>query len=115
MRKTFTALAAAGVICLATVAATTPARAIDPWTAAVFLIGGIYVGSTYGMPYAYNTAYYRAGPYGYGPYGPQPYAYAPPPPPPVAYQGYVDKGPTERCQQATMMVDGATRQVRICY
>jgi hypothetical protein len=112
MTKRFTALATAGAICLATVATTTPARALDPWTATVLVIGGIYIGSTYGMPYAYNTAYYRAGPYSYA--APPPYAYAPPAPPVVPHN-YGDKSPSERCQPATMMVEGAQRQVRICY
>src|SRR5262245_59137046 len=89
MAKTFSVKALV-VAALMTFASAVPARAMDPWTAALFWIGGIYVGSLYGMPYAYGGGAYRvapyAVPYGYPPaYGypaPGPVAYAPPPPPP---------------------------------
>lgn len=118
MAKTFTAVTAACAFCIATVA-TTPARAMDPWTAALWLVSGVYIGSVYGMPYAYAGGAYRAGPYGYPPpaYGyPPPHGYAaqsayagPPAPAPR-----VDKD-APPCMPATMMIDGVQRQVRICY
>ena len=121
MSKTF---AARSVVCALLIATTfpAPARAMDPWTAALFWIGGIYVGSLYGMPYAYGGGAYRAAPYAMPPaYGypppyayPAPAAYAPPPPPPPSYEGRSDKSP-DRCMPATMLIDGAERQVRICY
>jgi hypothetical protein len=121
MSKTF---AAKSVVCALLIATAfpVPARAMDPWTAALFWIGGIYVGSLYGMPYAYGGGAYRGAPYAMPPaYGypppyayPAPAAYAPPPPPPPGYEGRNDKSP-DRCMPATMLIDGAERQVRICY
>lgn len=123
MAKAFSAKAVVVALLMA-MGSATPARAMDPWTAALFWIGGIYVGSLYGMPYAYGGGAYRVAPYAAPPYGyppaygypaPGPVAYAPPPPPPgPGYEVRSDKSP-DRCMPATMMIDGAERQVRICY
>jgi hypothetical protein len=119
MAKTFRAAAAACTIGVVLLAAT-PARAFDPWTAALFWIGGAYVGSLYGMPYPYAGMYrqpyaYMPPAYGYPPAyaGPAPASYAAPPPP-RANDARDPKSP-DRCMPATMMIDGAQREVRLCY
>jgi hypothetical protein len=124
MTKSLTTLAAVCALC-AGMLAPTPARAMDPWTAALWLVSGVYIGSVYGLPYAYGSGAYRGSPYGYAPYGYTPHgyvapaayaaptAYGAPPPAPAPVQRVV-KG-AEPCVPATMMIDGIERQVRICY
>jgi hypothetical protein len=51
MTRTLTTLTAAGALCVATLAAT-PARAMDPWTAAAWFAGGVLVAGLFWAPYA---------------------------------------------------------------
>jgi hypothetical protein len=102
MTRTLTTLTAAGALVAATLVTTTPARAMDPWTAAAWFVGGAVVAGLFWAPYAYArpygyAAYGYAGPYGYGYAGP--YAYA----------------STGSCYPAQVYTAGVYRTVRICY
>jgi hypothetical protein len=65
---------------------------MDPWTAAAWFVGGMFVGGAiapaYGYPYGYSYGYRGA------------YAYA---------------GPQAACYPATIRRHGHWRNVRICY
>jgi hypothetical protein len=83
MTRTFTTLTAAGALVAATLV-TTPARAMDPWTAAAWFVGGLFVAGLFWAPYARAARPYGyAGAYGYAPgysYGYSPgysYGYSP--------------------------------------
>lgn len=88
MKKPITALVAAGALGLALVSTTQPASAMDPWTAAAWFVGGMFVAGAiapaYGYPYGYRGAY----------------AYA---------------GPPSACYPATIRRHGHWRNVRVCY
>jgi hypothetical protein len=103
MTRTLTTLTAAGALVAATLVTTTPARAMDPWTAAAWFVGGAVVAGLFWAPWAYGAtrpygyaAYGYAGPYGY--YG-APYAYA----------------STRGCYPAQVLQGGVYRTVRVCY
>jgi hypothetical protein len=94
MKKPVMALVASGALALATVSATKPAHAIDPWTAAAWFVGGLFVGGAIvGPAYGYG--------YGYG----APYAYAP------AYAGWAP----ERCYATKIKQGGVWYPARVCY
>jgi hypothetical protein len=65
MKKPITALVAAGALGLSLVSTTQPASAMDPWTAAAWFVGGMFVagavapayGYSYGQPYGYRGGY----------------------------------------------------------
>ena len=75
MKKPIMALAAAGTLGLASVATPQSAHAMDPWTAAAWFVGGLFVGAAiapaYGHAYGHPASYR----YGYAPvhaaWGPQ--------------------------------------------
>jgi hypothetical protein len=73
MTRTLTTLTAAGALVAATLVTTTPARAMDPWTAAAWFVGGALVAGLFWAPYVYGRplgyAAYGYAPYGYGAYG----------------------------------------------
>jgi hypothetical protein len=102
MKKPITALVAAGALGLSLVSTTQPASAMDPWTAAAWFVGGMFVagaiapayGYSYGQPYGYRGGYAYAGGY------PGTYAYA---------------GPQAACYPATIRRHGQWRNVRVCY
>lgn len=74
MTRTLTTLTAAGALVAATIVTPTPARAMDPWTAAAWFVGGALVAGLLWAPYAYGR------PLGYAAYGYAPgysYGYAP--------------------------------------
>jgi hypothetical protein len=111
MKKPLTALVAAGSLALATVATTQPARAMDPWTAAAWFVGGLFVGGWILAPAFGTRAYAYAGPYGsaYGysaPYGYSGYGYAP------LYASY---GASQRCYPARVQRQGVWHNIRVCY
>ncbi len=96
MKKPVTAIVAAGVLGLASVAAPQPAHAVDPWTAAAWFVGGLFVGAAvlapgYGYAYGYRTHY----PYGYAP-------------------GYAAYDP-QHCYATKIKRGGAWRKARVCY
>lgn len=98
MKKPLTALVVAGALGLALVSTTQPARAMDPWTAAAWFVGGMFVAGAIAPAYGY--------PYGHR-YGHQAhYAYAAP--------GYGWSAPQE-CYPATIRRHGQWRNVRVCY
>ena len=67
MTRTLTTLTAAGALVAATLV-TTPARAMDPWTAAAWFVGGLFVAGLFWAPYARAARPYGyAGAYGYAP------------------------------------------------
>jgi hypothetical protein len=110
MKRSLTALAAAGALGLALVSTTQPARAMDPWTAAAWFVGGMFVGGVVAPAYAnaYGNPY---GSYGYrsadyGSYGYRTASYAP-----VSY-GWT---PPQECFPATIRRHGQWRNVRVCY
>ena len=96
MKKSLTALVAAGALGLALVSTTQPARAMDPWTAAAWFVGGMFVGGAivgpaYGSPYGYRSSYAYAAPVGYGWSAPR------------------------ECHPATIRRHGHWRNVQVCY
>ena len=50
MTRTLTTLTAAGALVAATLVSTTPARAMDPWTAAAWFVGGAVVAGLFWAP-----------------------------------------------------------------
>lgn len=112
MRKSVTAVVAAGALGLASVSATQPAHAMDPWTAAAWFIGGMFVGGAIIAP-----AYARSA-YGYATYGYAPYGYASP----YAYSGPYTYAPvyntawaTPRCYATQIRRGSAWYPARVCY
>jgi hypothetical protein len=104
MKKPITALVAAGALGLAMVTTTQPARAMNPWTAAAWFVGGMFTAAV--LAPAFRPAYaYAGGPayayagtgYGYG-YGP---TYA-------SWSGGAD------CYTTRVRRGGVWRNARVC-
>jgi hypothetical protein len=109
MTRTLTTFTAAGALVAATLVTTTPARAMDPWTAAAWFAGGAIVAGLFWAPWAYGATR----PYGYAAYGYAPgysaYGYAP---------GYAPVGyaaTARSCYPAQIWQGGIPRTVRVCY
>jgi hypothetical protein len=107
MTRTLTTLTAAGALVAATLVTTTPARAMDPWTAAAWFAGGAIVAGLFWAPWV------QARPLGYSAYGYAPgysaYGYAP---------GYASVGyatTARSCYPAQIWQGGFPRTVRVCY
>ena len=104
MTRTLTTLTAAGALVAATLVTTTPARAMDPWTAAAWFVGGAVVAGLFWAPWV------QARPLGYARYG-----YAP------GYGAYGYGSQARRlrvdgsCYPAQVWQGGVPRTVRICY
>jgi hypothetical protein len=102
MTRTLTTLTAAGALVAATLVTTTPARAMDPWTAAAWFVGGAVVAGLFWAPWV------QARPLGYSAYGYAPgygaYGYAQP-------VGYASRS----CYPAQIWQGGFPRTVSICY
>jgi hypothetical protein len=95
MIKTLSALAAAGTLAIAVVAAPAPAQASDKAGAvAAGVIGGLAAGAIFGSavhPYGYRSYGYGPGPVYYGsPYGYAPRCYT------VRQRVWTDRGPRLR-------------------
>jgi hypothetical protein len=97
MKKTLTTLTAAAALGVATVAVPAPSNAMDPWTAAAWFVGGVFVGGLVAGPA------YAAYPYGYR----YSYAYSP---------VYAAWGPAPtQCYWTTMKRGGVWRNAQVCY
>jgi hypothetical protein len=100
MKKPIAALVAASALGLAMAATTQPARAMDPWTAAAWFVGGMFVAGAVAAP-AYG--YHYGDPYGHR----RGYAYAAP----AAY-GWSGR---QECYPATIRRHGQWHNVSVCY
>jgi hypothetical protein len=98
MEKPITALVAAGALGLAMVSTTQPARAMDPWTAAAWFIGGMFVaGAVVAPAYGYShRGYGYAAPIGYAP----------------AYSAWAAP---QQCYWTKIRRAGMLRDARVCY
>jgi hypothetical protein len=102
MTRTLTTLTAAGALVAATLVTATPARAMDPWTAAAWFVGGAVVAGLFWAPWVQARPLGYA--YGYAPgYGAYGYAQ------PVGYAS------APSCYPAQIWQGGFPRTVRICY
>ncbi len=104
MKKPITALVAAGALGLAMVTTTQPARAMDPWTAAAWFVGGMFTAAVlapaFRPAYAYagGPAYAYAGPVGVG-WGPT----------------YASWAAPQRCYWTRIRNGGFWRNARVCF
>jgi hypothetical protein len=100
MKKPITALVAAGALGLAMVATTQPARAMDPWTAAAWFVGGMFTAAI--LAPAFRPAYASTGPaYGYAGAG--------------VWPTYASWGaPPQQCYVTTVRRGGVWRNARVC-
>jgi hypothetical protein len=114
MTRTLTTLTAAGALVAATLV-TTPARAMDPWTAAAWFVGGLFVAGLFWAPYAR-----AARPYGYAAYGYAPgYSYGYAPGYTYAATAGIERRQARRaanrnCYYDTVFEGGRGRNVRVC-
>lgn len=101
MKKPVTALVAAGALGLAMVSTTQPARAMDPWTAAAWFVGGMFTAAV--LAPAFRPAYASAGPaFAFaGPVGPGP--------------TFVGWGPQQQCYWTRIRHGGMWRNARVCF
>ncbi len=100
MKKPITALVAAGALGLAMVTTTQPARAMDPWTAAAWFVGGMFTAAV--LAPAFRPAYAYAGPaYGYAGVWP-------------AYATYGSYGGGVDCYTTRVLRGGVWRNARVC-
>lgn len=101
MKKPITALVAAGALGLAMVSTTQPARAMDPWTAAAWFVGGMFTAAVFAP--AFRPAYAWAGPsYAYaggGGFGPT----------------YASWGAPQQCYWTRIRHRGMWRNARVCF
>jgi hypothetical protein len=122
MTRTLTTLTAAGALVAATLV-TTPARAMDPWTAAAWFVGGLFVAGLFWAPYARAARPYGYAAYGYAPgysYGYAPgysYGYSPQ----YAYgatagmeRRQARRAAARNCYYDTVFEGGRGRNVRVC-
>lgn len=102
MKKPITALVAAGALGLAMVSTTQPARAMDPWTAAAWFVGGMFTAAIFAP--AFRPAYaYAGGPaYAYAGTG---YGFGP---------TYASWGASQQCYMTRVRSGGMWRNARVC-
>ena len=101
MKKPITALVAAGALGLAMVTTTQPARAMDPWTAAAWFVGGMFTAAI--LAPAFRPAYAWAGPA---------YAYAGPVTPGPTFVGWAAP---QQCYWTRVRQGGFWRNARVCF
>jgi hypothetical protein len=102
MKKPITALVAAGALGLAMVSTTQPARAMDPWTAAAWFVGGMFTAAI--LAPAFRPAYAYAGPYAYA--GSPGYGYG---------ATYASFGAPQQCYWTRIRNGGMWRNARVCF
>ena len=106
MKKPITALVAAGALGLAMVTTTQPARAMDPWTAAAWFVGGMFTAAI--LAPAFRPAYAYAG-------GPA-YAYAGPVGVGVGWgPTYASWAAPQQCYWTRVRQGGFWRNARVCF
>jgi hypothetical protein len=104
MKKPITALVAAGALGLAMVSTTQPARAMDPWTAAAWFVGGMFTAAV--LAPAFRPAYAYAGGPAYAYAGSPGYGYG---------ATYASWAAPQQCYWTRIRHVGVWRNARVCF